>query len=96
MANLTEALRAALRIKSTAFDDEIAALIQACKMDLDVAGASKFDELDPLCVQAAIFYGKANFGFSGDEGNQYQARYEALRAAMAHSSKYGSVGEGNG
>lgn len=93
MDELIEKLRTALRIKSTAFDDELAVLIDACKTDLELSGAPKFSEYDPLCIQAVTFYCKANFGFTGDEGEKYQGRYEAVRTMMAHSSAYGTVGE---
>lgn len=93
MDELIEKMRTALRIKNTAFDDEIEALIEACKLDLRLAGAPEFNENDPLCIQAGTFYCKANFGFAGDESDKYQARYEDLRTTMANSSDYGTIGE---
>lgn len=83
---MTDRLRAALRIKSTAFNDEVSDLLDACKADLADAGVS-FNENDPLHRQAAIFYGKANFGFNGEECDKYQDRYERLKASMSHSTR---------
>lgn len=90
--SLTESLRSALRIKTASFDSEIAALVEACKVDLSLAGVDAYNEDDPLCKQAVTFYAKANFGFNGDDCDKYQARYEQLKAALAHSSKYGGGG----
>lgn len=87
MNELISRVRQALRIKTEAFDDEIADLIDACRIDLNVAGATMYDVNDPLCIQATVLYCKAYFGFS-EESDKYIVRYEALRAAMANSSDY--------
>jgi len=45
---MLEKIRPALRIKNTAFDTEITELIEACKVDLGLAGIVKLDDTDAL------------------------------------------------
>lgn len=78
----------ALRLKSKAFGDEIENLIDACKIDLRLAGVNKIDEKDALTERAIVLYCKANFGFD-DQQDRYQRAYDMLRTAMALSGDYG-------
>ena len=80
----------ALRLKSTAFGDEIQTLIDACKIDLRLAGVNRLDESDPLVERAIILYCKANFGFA-DKQERFERAYESLKIAMSLSGEYGGV-----
>lgn len=90
---LIDTVRQALRIKSTALDNEILVLIEACKVDMDMAGVSKTDEEDPSFTAACIQYCKANFGQDTEESTRerWGKCYRALRDSMAMSKEYGSL-----
>lgn len=64
-----------LRITSTAFDDEINALIDAGKADISQAVDSPFDITDPVQCNAVSVYCQAYFGY-GDE--KAVARYKDM------------------
>lgn len=88
---LREQVKAALRLKTTAFDEsEIDPIISACKKDLSVGGVVRITDTDPLVSRAVVLYAKANFGFL-DDSEKYGKAYEALKASMSLSGEYGSV-----
>lgn len=85
---LLDNLKVALRVKSTAFDTaEITPIINACKIDLKLAGVNVIEDDDPLIERAVVLYAKANFGFSED-GEKYARAYEALKNSLALSGDY--------
>ena len=45
-------VKLALRISNQAYDVEIADLIDAAKLDLQISGVNKIDETDPLIKRA--------------------------------------------
>ena len=49
---MLEKVKEALRITHTHLDDEIADLIESCKLDLSISGVSVIVENDPLILQA--------------------------------------------
>lgn len=63
---LTAFVKKSLRIVSTAFDDEINALIEAGKADITQATDAPFDISDPVQCNAVALYVQAYFGY-GDE-----------------------------
>lgn len=86
---LLEFAKTNLRIVNVAFDDnEIKPLIDACKLDLQLAGVNIIDETDSLIKRAIILYLKGNFGFS-DDSEKYISQYEKVKNALALSSNYG-------
>jgi hypothetical protein len=96
---MLEKVKLALRIKSTAYDAEIQALISTCKIDLSLAGVldSKLDtvesdEVDPLIENAIILYCKANFGYD-ESAPRFADVYLKQKIAMSLSVEYG--GEAN-
>lgn len=87
---LKEQVKAALRLKTMAFDEsEIEPIVSACVKDLRMAGVVRIDETDPLVARAAVLYAKANFGFI-DDSEKFDRAYEALKASMSLSGEYGS------
>lgn len=69
-----------IRRDNTAFDDEVADLIAACKADLRKHGVVKISESDPLIKQAVKLYCKGNFGYGGDDAERFQkccARFDS-------------------
>ena len=92
---MLEKVKLALRIKSTAYDAEIQALISACKIDLGLAGvlSSKIetvetDDVDSLIENAIILYCKANFGYD-ESAPRFAEVYMKQKIAMSLSIEYG-------
>lgn len=83
-------IKLALRISSTAFDDEITSIIEACKADLMIAGVQKTDEVDPLIQRAVTLYAKANFGYS-DDSEKYQRSYDMLKCSLCLAGDYNAL-----
>ena len=90
---LIDTVRQALRIKSTALDNEIMVLIEACKVYMAMAGVSRIDEGDPSFTAACIQYCKANFGqdSEGSTRERWEKCYKALRDSMSMSREYGCL-----
>ena len=87
------AVKMSLRISTSAFDTELAELVEACKLDLKMKGVQKIDESENLTRQAIKLYCRANFA-NGDtkERELYADRYEKLAAAMSLCSYYEGCG----
>ena len=64
-------VKLALRIKNTAFDDEITALINDCLAELTMLGIYDPEtmESDSQILTAVIFYCKGRFGKGADTDN---------------------------
>lgn len=99
--------RTALRIKTTAYDDELVGLIQAGAKDLEVAGVVIPGDLsftktqgvwtdastltDNLVQRAIITYVRMNFG-SPDDYDRLAAAYTAQKVTLMHASDYTNYG----
>lgn len=91
---MLETVKNALRVKTGAFDVEVAMLIAACFADLCRLGISApkgcisdVKKVDPLILRATILYAKANFGYSED-GERYQRAYDALVTSLCLAGDY--------
>lgn len=89
--NLMTEIRIWLRMKTTAYDDEVKAAVEACATDLYLAGVNIVDTEDALTKQAIKLYVKAFFG-NMDMSDKFQKSYEHLKAAMSLSGEYKGVG----
>jgi hypothetical protein len=78
---MLEAVRLSLRLTNEAFDDEIADFMEACKLDLKLAGVVKIEDDDPLILRAVTLYSKGHFGFA-DVGEKYLNVYESLKTPL--------------
>jgi hypothetical protein len=88
---MLEIVKLALRIKTTAFDfDEITPIIDACKIDLKLAGVNVIVDTDPLIQRAVVLYTKANFGNNPDS-EKYQKSYEMLKCSLSLAGDYNCV-----
>jgi hypothetical protein len=87
---LIDDAKIALRLKTSAYDTEIAPMIDACKHDLKLAGVNVVEEADPLIQRAVILYVKANFG-SNPDSEKYQKSYEMLKCSLAVAGDYNTV-----
>lgn len=79
---MLDKVKLALRISTSAFDDEINVLIKAAEADLGIAGVTTIEESDPLIVRAVTTYCKANFG-EADEYDKLKASYDEQKAQLA-------------
>ena len=85
---LLDTVKVALRLSSNAFDNmEITPLIDACRLDLQLAGVDIIKDTDPLIVRAVTLYVKSNFGYSADSDKFYKA-YDMLKKSLALAGDY--------
>lgn len=81
-ATLITAAKLAARITTTAFDDQIADLLDAAMLDLGVAGVIVPAEANLLVNQAAITYFLMHFG-QPDDYDRLKASYDEQKAQLA-------------
>jgi len=84
-------VKEALRITHTHLDDELADLIESCKVDLSISGVKVIIETDPLILQAVKVYCKANFGLGNDDSEKYQKSYDSLKTHLALCGDYNDI-----
>jgi hypothetical protein len=75
------------QVTTTAFDDEIETLIEACLLDLKLSGVEKID--DDLVKRAVGIYVKAHFGSENPDREGLIECYKSLKTHLALSEKYG-------
>lgn len=85
---MVESIKLALRIKSSAFDEEMNDLILAAKTDLKISGVNKIDEKDPIILQAIKTYCKANFGLDNKDSEKYERSYQSLKQHLSLCGDY--------
>ena len=88
------AVKLALRITTTAFDDELNQLIEAAKTDLGIAGVTvpvtTESDIDQIIQRAIITYCKMNFG-ELDRVEMYdrlKASYDEQKAQLSMATGY--------
>lgn len=84
---MLDKVKLALRISTSAFDDELNDLIKAAYLDLGVAGVANVAESDNLIIRAVITYCKVNFG-SPDEYERLKVSYDEQKAQLSMNSNY--------
>ena len=72
---------------TTAFDEEIETLIEACLLDLKLSGVEKID--NDLVKRAVGIYVKAHFGSENPDREGLIECYNSLKTHLALSEKYG-------
>ena len=85
--NILQAAKLALRITTTAFDDQISDLINAALLDLETAGVTYVDPNDALVRQAVITYVRMHFG-EPDAWDRLKASYDEQKAQMSTRTGY--------
>lgn len=89
-------VKVALRITTTAFDDEITDLINAACADLGIVGVTATNTTtDPLLTRAIITYCRLNFG-QPDDYDRLKASYDEQKAQLITATGYGLPGDENG
>lgn len=85
-------VKTALRVTTTAFDEEINDLINAACADLGIVGVDAVaDTSDPLLTRAIITYCRVNFG-QPDDYDRLKAAYDEQKAQLISCTGYGLEG----
>jgi len=91
---MLELVKLALRIKTTAFDEELNQLIEAAKTDLGFGGMVLPETIDHIIKQAIITYVKMNFGLPEDY-DRLKKSYDEQKAQLGTASGYTVWGDSN-
>lgn len=75
-------VKTALRVTTTAYDDEIQDLIDAAQIDLQIAGVIVPAPLDKIVTRAIITYCKMSFGLP-DDYDRLKASYDEQKAQLS-------------
>ena len=86
MATLDK-VKMGLRIKTTAYDEELADLITAAQLDLGIAGVEVPSTLDEIVTRAIITYCKMSFGLPEDY-DRIKMSYDEQKAQLVTATGY--------
>lgn len=82
-------VKMALRVTTTAYDDELTELIEAAKIDLGIAGVVLPETIDAIVSRAIITYCKVNFSaLDSGEYDRLKASYDEQKAQLSMCSAY--------
>ena len=87
-------VKTALRITTDAFDDELTDLIEAAKLDLQIAGVTIPACMDAIVNRAIITYCKMNFGIP-DDYDRLKRSYDEQKAQLSTATGWTNWGEAN-
>ena len=86
---MLDAVKLAMRLTTTAYDNEITRLIEAACADLGIAGVTaESTTTDPILVQAIVTYCRLNFG-SPDDYDRLKKSYDEQKAQLQTARGYG-------
>jgi hypothetical protein len=87
---LIDDAKAVLRISNTAFNTEINDLIEAAKMNLNIAGVLSENIIitDPLIKQYILTYVKAHFGWDNPDAEKLKESLKMIETRLALASEY--------
>ena len=86
MATLDK-VKMGLRIKTTAYDEELADLITAAQLDLGIAGVEVPSTLDEIVTRAIVTYCKMSFGLPEDY-DMLKKSYDEQKAQLVTATGY--------
>lgn len=86
-ATTLAATKLALRVTTTAFDDEINNLIDAAILDLGVAGVTTTNTTDKLVLMAVETYCRLHFG-EPDNYDKLKESYDEQKAQLSMATGY--------
>lgn len=84
---MLQAIKLAMGITATEYDEEICGLIRAAKNDLRIAGVESELSNDPLILQAVKTYCRAHFRSPGDY-DRLKAAYDEQKAQLMVATGY--------
>lgn len=84
---MLDKVKLALRITTTAFDDELTELIEAAQIDLNIAGVVVPAEINSIVSRAIITYCKCNFG-QPDDYDRLKRSYDEQKAQLSMATGY--------
>lgn len=88
---MLEKAKKALRLTTSAYDDELTDLIQAALLDLGIAGVLT-DEPDELVQRAVLTYVRMHFG-KPDDYDRLKDSYDAQKGALQIATGYTDWGD---
>lgn len=91
---MLEKVKMALRINTTALDNELENLIAAALLDLGIAGvlpSTLSEDADAIVTQAVITYCKMNFGLPEDY-DRLKRSYDEQKAQLTTATGYTNWG----
>ena len=91
MATLDD-VKMALRVSTTALDNELTDLIKAAQADLGIAGVQLPTTLDEICKRAIITYCKVHFGLPED-ADRLKRSYDEQKAQLVTATGYTDWGD---
>lgn len=86
MATLDK-VKMGLRIKTTAYDEELVDLITAAQQDLGIAGVVVPESLDEIVTRAIVTYCKMSFGLPEDY-DRLKKSYDEQKAQLVTATGY--------
>ena len=100
---IIDKVKAACRVTSNAFDNELNDLITAALKDIGITDVkpevlviTSSGGLDALVLRAVITYCRMNFGYlATDQYNKFKASYDEQKAQLLMSSEFTNWGDGN-
>lgn len=96
MATLLAEVKKAMRFSTSAYDDTITQLINACIADIGIIGVEfEATTTDALLIQAVITYCRLNFGTPSDY-DRLKKSYDEQKAQLQSCTGYGLPGDLNG
>ena len=91
MATLDK-VKMGLRIKTTAYDEELTDLIKAAQTDLGIAGVVVPSTLDEIVTRAITTYCKMSFGLPEDY-DRLKRSYDEQKAQLVTATGYTNWGD---
>lgn len=92
---MLDKVKLALRITTTAFDNELNDLIAAALADLGLAGVTTLKETDSLIIRAVTTYCRVHFG-QPDDYERLKASYDEQKAQLMMATGYTDWGNDSG
>ena len=84
---MLEKVKMALRLSTTAYDNELNVYINSAKIDLGIAGVELPATLDAICEMAIITYCRMHFG-TPDNYDRLKASYDEQKAQLRTATGY--------
>lgn len=88
---IIDKVKTALRVSTTAYDDEIQDLIDAAQIDLQIAGVIVPVSLDAIVTRAIITYCKMSFGIP-DDYDRLKSSYDEQKAQLMTATGWADWG----